>query len=261
MIVNQRFFINEDRYIIDRINWANNGLLDVPVGALEDEHHLRAYLLETRIKGLFRDLIAPTRGKKKNRDYEYKPFNQAEHALSSVLVAIGASRLSGLEYELNHQKFDGKLKRDRRGMQDYTSLALFVDDVERLLRDLYGDFDDQATDRIRSAVFDIMGKCTKWSPKDLWREYADAKTIDYGWYSIGVIPGDGINTNEVRDANNAAADIILRARTVRANPTSFSKYTIQFVKALDEHWPKLDNEKRSWEKWQRRALALIHSKK
>lgn len=56
MIVNQRFFINEDRYIIDRVNWTNDGLHDVPVGALEDEHHLRTYLLGTRLKGLFRDL-------------------------------------------------------------------------------------------------------------------------------------------------------------------------------------------------------------
>lgn len=261
MIVNQRFFINEDRYIVDRVNWANNDLRDVPIGALEDEHHLRAYLLGTRLEGLFRDLIVPVGLKKKNGDYQYKPFNRAESVLSSVLAAIGAARLSGLEYELNHQEFDGMLKCDRQGMQDYTSLALFVDDVERLLRDLYGDFDDQATNRIRLAVFDIMGNCTKWSPKDMWREHADAKTIDYGWYSIGVIPGDGINTNEVRDANNAAADILLRARTVRANPTSFSKYTIRFVKALDEHWPRLDNEKRSWEKYRKRALAILHSNK
>jgi len=243
MIVNQRYFINEDRYIVDRENWTNNGLHDVPVGALEDECHLRVYLLGTRLKGLFRDLVIPT-GRTKNGDCEYKPFNQAEHALSSVLAAIGASRLCGYASISPHEKFDYKPKHDRQGMQDYTSLALFVDDVEWLLRDLYGDFDDQATDRVRRAVFDIMGNCTRWSPKDLWRELTDAKTIDYGWCGIGVLPGDGINGNDVRDANNAAANILLRAYAVRANPTSFSKYTIQFVKALDEHWPELGNGKR-----------------
>jgi hypothetical protein len=37
----------------------------------------------------------------------------------------------------------------------------------------------------------------------------------------------------------ARDDLAARAREVRANPSAFSEYTVEFVKALDQHWPGL----------------------
>jgi hypothetical protein len=135
-------------------------------------------------------------------------------------------------------KFGGKLKREKIGMRDFTSLSLFVDDVECLLRDIYGESDNEAIDRVRNAVFVIVEQFTKYLRKDLWREHHDAQNIDYVC-GIGLPEGYGLLGSDHWRARKSANDLALRARTVRVNPTSFSKYTVEFVKALDEDWPRL----------------------
>jgi hypothetical protein len=59
-------------------------------------------------------------------------------------------------------------------MQDFTSLSQFVDDVER---DIYGEFDSQAIDRARNAVFVIVEEFTKYLRNDLWKEHQDARSF------------------------------------------------------------------------------------
>jgi hypothetical protein len=129
----------------------------------------------------------------------------------------------------------GELAAEKKGMQDFTSLSLFTDDVERLLRDLYGDSDGEAMDRIRRAVFVITAEFTQHLRKDLWEEHNNACAIDY-MLGIGVPDGYGISGGDHRRANKASYDLAVRIRAVHSNPTAFSKYTIEFVKVLDEQW-------------------------
>jgi hypothetical protein len=113
-----------------------------------------------------------------------------------------------------------------------------VDDVECLLRDLYGESDNQAIDLVRSAIFSIVYEFTKYVRKDLWEEHRDAQNFDYV-FGIGVPDGTGISGSDHARMHQAVFDLIQRARAVRANPTAFSKYTVSFVDELYVNWPTL----------------------
>jgi hypothetical protein len=74
-----------------------------------------------------------------------------------MLDTIRASHLNTFDPALSVQhKFDGKLRRQKEHTQHFTSLALFRDDVECLLRDLYGDLESEALDSVVAAVFSIV---------------------------------------------------------------------------------------------------------
>ena len=91
-----------------------------------------------------------------------------------------ASHLNTLDAALSIQhRFNGELKREKVGWQDFTSLSLFADDVERLLRDLYGEVDHIAVNRLRQAVLWIVEEFTKFVRKDLWQEHRNAEAVDY----------------------------------------------------------------------------------
>jgi hypothetical protein len=241
MTTNHRFSLNEERYVIDILNPANTGKGYCHEGDPEDDIHLRERVLMVRLGEILSDLIIPTEPKKKDRfGNEYRPFNEEKHSIwVALLGAIHASQLTVLDPALSLQhKFGGKLKREKKGMQEFTSLSLFVDDVERLLRDIYGEFDNQAIDRVRNVMFVIVEEFTRYLRRDIWQEHQDAQNIDYIW-GIGLPEGSGISGSDHRRAMKSADDIAMRARIVRASPTSFSKYTVEFVKELDEHWPRL----------------------
>jgi len=113
-----------------------------------------------------------------------------------------------------------------------------VDDVERLLRDLYGESDNEAIDRVRSAVFVIVRGFAEHLRKDVEQEHRDAEDIDCA-NGIGVPEGYGVSGSDHRKANKACDELLIRARAVRANPTAFSKYTLEFVDELYAAWPSL----------------------
>jgi hypothetical protein len=242
MTTNHRFFLNEARDVIDVQNPANDRKGRCHEGDPEDEGHVRECVLEVRLGEVLSALIIPAEPMKKLPSGEEYQINEEAPFISwALLDAIRASHLNSLDPLLSTQhKFDGILKREKVGMQDFTSLSLFMDDAERLLRDLYGEFDSQAIERVLHAVFAIVYVFTKYLRKDLCIEHADAGNVDY---ACGLGPeGYGISGSDHRRANKSAYDLALRARTVRANPTCFSEYTVEFVKALDEGWPSLDNE-------------------
>jgi hypothetical protein len=110
-----------------------------------------------------------------------------------------------------------------------------MDDVERLLRDIYGEFDNQAIDRARSAVFVVVEQFIKYLRRDLWQELQNARNVDWVC-GIGLPEECGISGRDHQKAQASADELMLRARIVRANPTSFSKYTVEFVNELYEHW-------------------------
>ena len=132
-------------------------------------------------------------------------------------------------------KFDGKLRRQKKHTQDFTSLSLFRDEVECLLRDLYGDVESEALDSIVRAVFRIVEAFTKYVRPDLWKEHQDAENLDY-MFGIGVPEGYGINGSDWRRGMVAKHDLMLRVCEVRENPSAFSAYTGEFAAWFSEMW-------------------------
>jgi hypothetical protein len=132
-------------------------------------------------------------------------------------------------------KFDGKLRRQKKGTQDFRSLALFRDDVECLLRDLYGDVESDALDSIVWAVFRVVESFTEYVRLDLWKEHQDAKQFDY-MDGIGVPEGYGISSGEMRRGMAAQLYLMLRVYEVQQEPSAFSDYTINFANRFSQEW-------------------------
>jgi superfamily I DNA/RNA helicase len=168
---------------------------------------------------------------------EYKPFNEESHSIwMAAFHTIKASHLDTFDPAMSIQhKFDGKLRRQKKGTQDFTSLALFRDDVECLLCDLYGDVESDALDSIVWAVFRVVESFTEYVRPDLWKEHHDARNLDY-MFGIGLPEGDTLNSSDCRRAMAAKADLIHRVREVNANLTTFSDYTIEFARLFAEQW-------------------------
>jgi hypothetical protein len=252
MTTHQRFYLNDNRYIVDRLNPAAEHFVCYGwEGALEDDMLLREQVLRSRLYDFVDDLIFnPDLTKELPIDdfvamateepEECRRDREARLSISLALFdAIKASHLNTIDVALSiRHRFGGELKRENRGWQDSTSLSLFVDDVERLLRDLYGELDNEAIDRMRRAVFRIVEEFTKYLRKDLWGEHQHAVAMDY-IRGIGLAEGDALYTSDHRRALRAYDDLEVRARAVRANPVAFSKYTVGFVNDLFANWRRL----------------------
>ena len=235
------FYVDDKRWIVDRANWENSRLYRIHTGETGDEEHLRESVLLVRLERLFSKLHGPNPPKRDNRGRKRRRFEKALWVLRDVLIAVGASHLSEQSAaRLPHHRFNDQLRRENEHFGEFTSLALFLDDIELLLRDLYGHFDQGAATAVRCALYTVLCRCLRSLPKDIWNEHRDAVNIDHGWYGAGLAPGDGISTHALWQADEAANDLARRVRAFRANPKAYSKYTHQFVHILDERWPKFD---------------------
>jgi hypothetical protein len=168
----------------------------------------------------------------------HQPLNEEKYSILCILVeVIDASHLNTLDPALSiEHKFGGELRRPKEGILDFSSISQFTDGVERVLRDLYGESDDKAISKVRSAIFTVVWEFTKYVRNDLWQEHCNTQAVDF---ASGVGHGDqpqGISGSDCRQAAKASYELACRARSVRANPTAFSKYTIEFVKELDARW-------------------------
>jgi hypothetical protein len=243
MTTNCRFALDEKRCVIDLHNPANSGPANswkgyCPKGDPADDKHLRERILMIHLSKMIDKLIINLRPMQKlPSGEEYKPHNEETFAIWwAMLGTIRASYLNTFDPALSIQhKFDGKLRRQKKHTQDFTSLALFRDDVECLLRDLYGDVESDALDSVLWAVFRIAEQFTKFVRPDLWKEHTDAEALDY-MFGIGVPDGYGINGSDWRHGMAAKADLIHRVREVNANPSTVSEYTIEFAKLFAERW-------------------------
>jgi hypothetical protein len=142
--------------------------------------------------------------------------------------------LAAVEKRYNHQP-----RREKKGWQDFTSLSLFTDDIESLLRDPYGEIEYESLDLILDAVLTTTHEFTRYVRLDLCTEYCDAVDFDYSG-GIGVPEGYGISGSEWRRGMRAGNNLDARARQILADPSGFSEYTVKFVKTLQEEWSRLD---------------------
>jgi hypothetical protein len=230
MTASQRFVVDENCHVIDKLNSSG------PRGywhedESEDEMHLREKLLWQRLIEPVDDLIINLQPEETHPDgTTYRPPNDEAHSLRwAIYQAILASQWNMLDPAVSIQnRFDGTLKRQKTCLQEVTSLSLFRDDVERLLRDLYGDIDSEALERTLRSTLTIVEEFTRFVRKDLWQEHQDAENWDF-ILGIGVPEGMGINGSDWRCGLKACDDLRLRARKVSENPSAFSKYTVEFA--------------------------------
>jgi hypothetical protein len=120
-------------------------------------------------------------------------------------------------------------------------MVRFRDDVERLLRDLYGDIESDALDRVLRAVLVVVRECTYHVRRDVFREHQNTQDWDY-ILGAGVPPGGSIGSGDFRRASAALGKVLVRVHEVRKNPAAFSKYTVEFATRRVEDFIKLEAE-------------------
>jgi hypothetical protein len=171
---------------------------------------------------------------------EYQERNiERDSILFALRRIIKASRLNSIEPAISiKQRFDGTLKHPKIGMHTHTSLWLFRDDLECLLRDLYGDIEEDVFEDVLHASFGTVEEFTRFVRADIWKEHQDAWDSDYAC-GIGVPDGYGISGSEWRAGICAQGDLGDRILDVLADPTTFSEYTVRFVTWLAQEWPGL----------------------
>jgi hypothetical protein len=248
MTTSHRFSFDGEN-VIDTLNPTNSRRTRLHISDPENEVRIRESLLWTLLSGLVDKLIINLRPTQKRLDGEvYQPLNEEGDAICWALYgAIKASQLNSFNPTISIQhKFDGALKRAKKGTADFTSLSLFRDDVEYLLRDLYGDVESEALDNVLRAVSLIVESFTKYVCTDLWEEHSEARTLDCNVFGIGLPDGYGISGSMVGRGRAAIDALTLRSRDVLANRSAFSDYTVAFAKQFFSNpWGLRLNRKRS----------------
>jgi hypothetical protein len=229
MTTTQRFVLDEKNGdVIDTLNPAGPKVLLFP-GEPQDENYLREQILWRRLGESVGDLILQPAWRLPD-ETTVKDNKDAYYAIwESIYYALLASPLNTLEPALSMQnRFDGTLKRQKTCVQEVTSLSLFCGDVERTLRDLYGDIDSEALEHSLHSVLSTVLGFTRFVRKDLWQEHKDAMNLDYIW-GIGVPKGCDIGSSDISRGFAACDSLRRRAREVSKNPSAFSKYTVEFA--------------------------------
>jgi hypothetical protein len=227
MNTKRRFVLSKDHQIIDTLN-ATRPPLYLPEDAPDDEKYLRERVFIGRLPALVNKLIFrsdPDRSDCWSREFVSKEAYEIFHALIPV---IRASHLNALDPGIStqHERSD-ELSRLKQCAIPFTSLSLFADDVELLLRDLYGVGDIEALERVRSAVLQVVFALTKHVRRDLWQEHEDA--IDFDFYRCPLC-------SDVKREIEAQANLMARVLEINANPTAFGEYTVASAKHFSERW-------------------------
>lgn len=233
-MANHRFVLDPEDYVVDTFNSHPR----VPHWAVYDtsEKSLRESVVIRRVKEFVDKLLVNNQPFVEGPWGEpYQPSNPENFSLTlAIYYAVKASHLNSRDVASSlKNKFDGKLLPDDVGWQHTTSISLFLRDVESLLRDLYGNFDDDVIELTRQAIFIIVQEFLRFARNDLCLEHESAVDIDNYFepsklLDIGICPDD-IN----KAANKATLFLFDRVRTFRANPDAFSQYTAIFLKSYN----------------------------
>jgi hypothetical protein len=168
-------------------------------------------------------------------DEPFQPENPKNFPLAlAIFYAVKASHLNIREVaaSLEH-KFGGKLRRKSKGWQDTTSIGLFINEVECLLRNLYGDFDDDAVESTREAISVIVQQFLRFIRNDLWLEHESAQDIDDSYNMEPLLDQGFCGGDILRYADQGAAYLFDWVRDFRRNPSAFGQYTASFLKAYE----------------------------
>ena len=235
----ESFVVDDECHVIDRLNSDGPSGNYYP-GIHGDDHRER--ILSGRLRDCAADLIVNRRPEETDQDgSKYRPENEESSSICSAIYhVIRASSLHTLEPSVSIQhRFDGVLKRTPKSLQDVTSLSLFRDDIERLLRDLYGDCDSQALDSLLNAIFSVAWQFTRFVRPELYQEHhnaCDVQQIMPDGYSIG--------SGTYRMGYAALKKLEAHVREVRANRSEHSKYTVEFATRHVEDFIRLETADR-----------------
>src|SRR5258708_22676997 len=124
----RRFSIDNNSYVVDKAHPNQVKKFKYDDNPKDSDSEIRRCMLGQGIERLLPKLIVGSEA------------SSIRHHLGDMLLAtLETSQLNSQDPLLAIQyPFKGKL-RSKGGMQDNTSISLFVRDVERLLRELYGD--------------------------------------------------------------------------------------------------------------------------
>jgi hypothetical protein len=126
------------------------------------------------------------------------------------------------------------LRRENKGWQDTTSIGLFTNDVECLLRNLYGDFDDDTIESTREAISVIVQQFLRFARNDLWLEHESAMDIDDSYNNLEALVDRGFDGSDILNyTDQGAAYLFDRVREFRKNPSAFSQYSASFLTAYE----------------------------
>jgi hypothetical protein len=195
----------------------------------DDDVHIRDAVLRCRLAKLVRNLFKGSEG-------STYPFSICM-LLWEIIVASQINRRDVLISIKN--PFKGTLKQEKIEMRQFTSIALFVDDVERLLRDLYGDVDGADLTDLVSAIWSVVIEISEYVLPELRAELNNARRVDWG-AGLGLAEGYGVTAGMAGEGMQAADTLVIRARAVLCSPDRYSRYTVKFMKALRKYWPELD---------------------
>jgi hypothetical protein len=230
-----RFRLSKNRYVIDNLNPKNSFRVYIPSGCEESQECLRINVLLFHVQRLLKDLLRLKQASKPNQLWRVLP--SAVVTMGSVLVAIGEVSFPTRVLSRRQREIPIRKRLEEGGIQAFTSLSLFANDLQAIIADLYDNPSCVTLGSVHNAVLETLRACLSEPLRDLWREYDWATSIDHSWYGIGPIPGYGISTEEYERAVEGIEEIALRANAVRAKPEKVSPYTIQFVGYLDKYWP------------------------
>jgi len=225
-MTNNRFLLDSDGSVVDtcKSNFRSHRVRYCePCDTTESS--LRETVLFDRLMELVDKLLGPFQDK-----------NLKNRSLTRIIYhTITQSRLNtrDVSASLEH-KFNGTLHSDRDRWQYVTSIALFINDIEYLLRDLYGDFDDDdAIGSIRKVLLVVVPEFLRFARNDLWLEHESAVDID-DYFEPSELMDLGICWKDlVRGADKAFAYMVDRVRDSRANPNAFCEYTASFLNAYE----------------------------
>jgi hypothetical protein len=236
MNANIRFTVPANGFVIDSINAANSGRWLPDEDKSYSEKDLRYFVLLNRLRKLIDKFMINLRP-----SYKDQPIDTQKISLYLIIAkTIKTSYLNTFDPMLSvKRRFDGRLKDEKTGLQDFTSIALFLDDVECLLRDLYGDIEDNALVGLKRTIAVLVEEFTQYACTDIWKEHHCAVVADLGLWGIGLPEGYGINGSMWRRGMLAIRDLGARVREVRANRNALGPYTIQSADWLAEEWPRL----------------------
>jgi len=217
----RRFGLDDRGYITDKANPGDGKKYKYHGEPNPSDKDVRGYILRRRLKHLVRKLIVGSKAEHVRRSL-----------VAMLLAAIEASQLNSLDPSLSiDHPFKGRLRK-KKGMRDYTSISLFIRDVERLLRELYGNLDSEALEELLHAIRFIVVEFATYVSPDLGQECSYASDYDCANYELRLF---------------AEKALTVRVVQVSSNPDAHGHYTNRFIKALAKYW--LDDLDLDFGKW------------
>lgn len=226
----QRFYLNKEGYVVDRLDWLNNGLRQMSKDDPHSENDLRREIFRRRLEQLFECLLSPHVGKQ-HGFYKPQRYEDAERAIVKVAMTICEAHVDRFIDEPQMPILASDVTAPLERISDITAIGLFLRDLELLVCNIYGKGGREFVDTLKRAVVAILKLAMRGSVKHLWREYDDACIVDGdlripGYY----FKDDPINEQEAFDR------IVTSVQKIREDPTQFGKYTIEFVQRFDANF-------------------------